>query len=922
MVKSYTRYEPTEFFGVIASSGCNILGQPSSSAKSVGRAIVGGLESVLEWDLKTGQLLSKWKDSDCSAKVTCIANFDEMYAVGYADGSIRLWKDGELLITLNGHKSAVTTMDFDKMGTRLASGSMDTDIIVWDIVAETGLFRLRGHKDQITKLLFITPPSKNTAEETVVDTDIDSGDMDVDSKSSDSFLLSVGKDSFMKLWDLSIQHCVETHVDHQGEIWAMCVSPDAKRCLTAGTGSDVKVWEISFPDDNNFTPTTKAFQQLGTFTRQSRDRPITLAYDVSNRYVVFQAHDRLLEVFRLRSSAELEKILNRRRRRKKSEDVSITLKDEYEPFALIRTTARASSVAWIPGNRTPTLVTSLQNNSIEVYALDVKSEGSAAPLTERASRISAIEIPGHRADVRTLALSANHDVILSGANGSLKLWNKKTTSCIRTIECGYVLAASFINNDKCIVSAYKSGELEVYDIASSSLIERIQAHDGAIWDLAVGHDGTYFATASADHTVKLWSLKSSFDFVPGTTRKVTTLKLEQTRQIDFTDDVLAVKISPDGRFVAASLLDNTVKVYYLDSLKFFLNLYGHKLPVLSMDISYDSKLLVTCSADKNVKIWGLDFGDCHKSIFAHQDSIMEVTFQPDTYNFFTCSKDREVRYWDGKSFDLILKLRGHHSEVWALAVGPTFVVSGSHDHSIRLWEQGDDLVFLEEERERELEEQYESTLVSSYENAEADGEVKDGDVAAVTKQTIESLKDGEKILEAITIGIEDLDQEIQYRLDLLKSPGKARGPRNPILAHLGVSAEEYVLNTFKKIRSSHLDDALLVLPFEHVLSLFRFIDIWASRKWSIPLVSRIIFFLLRTYHRQLTTTVKMRPLLNNIRSSLRGSLQEERSLIGYNAAGLSYLRHEWELTHNTSLEDIDSTSLEVDGKKRAFSNIV
>ena len=66
------------------------------------------------------------------------------------------------------------------------------------------------------------------------------------------------------------------------------------------------------------------------------------------------------------------------------------------------------------------------------------------------------------------------------------------------------------------------------------------------------------------------------------------------------------------------------QVHFMDSLKFFLSLYGHKLPVLSMDISSDSSLLISGSADKNIKIWGLDFGDCHRSLFAHADSIMQA----------------------------------------------------------------------------------------------------------------------------------------------------------------------------------------------------------------------------------------------------------------------------------------------------------
>lgn len=43
------------------------------------------------------------------------------------------------------------------------------------------------------------------------------------------------------------------------------------------------------------------------------------------------------------------------------------------------------------------------------------------------------------------------------------------------------------------------------------------------------------------------------------------------------DEVLAVKYSPDGKLLAVSLLDSTVRVFYEDTLKFFLSLYGHKV---------------------------------------------------------------------------------------------------------------------------------------------------------------------------------------------------------------------------------------------------------------------------------------------------------------------------------------------------------
>lgn len=150
------------------------------------------------------------------------------------------------------------------------------------------------------------------------------------------------------------------------------------------------------------------------------------------------------------------------------------------------------------------------------------------------------------------------------------------------------------------------------------------------------------------------------------------LAVEHARTLKMSDDVLCVRYSkhrdPAKLLVCVALLDSTVKVFFDDSLRFFLSLYGHKLPVMAMDISDDNALLVrpalaraalvthphvtllrslsaqvTASADKNVKLWGLDFGDCHRSLFAHADSVMAARFVKDSHLFFTAGKDGTVK---------------------------------------------------------------------------------------------------------------------------------------------------------------------------------------------------------------------------------------------------------------------------------------
>jgi U3 small nucleolar RNA-associated protein 12 len=332
-------------------------------------------------------------------------------------------------------------------------------------------------------------------------------------------------------------------------------------------------------------------------------------------------------------------------------------------------------------------------------------------------------------------------------------------------------------------------------------------------------------------------------------------------------------------------LDNTVKVFFVDSLKLFLNLYGHKLPVLGMDISFDSKLIVTCSADKNIRLWGLDFGDCHKAFFGHQDSILQVAFVPHNqdgngHHFFSSSKDRMIKYWDGDKFEQIQRLDSHHGEVWALAISQTgnFLVSASHDKSIRVWEQTDEQIFLEEEKDKELEELYESTLTTSLERDEDNEE----EVGATGKQTIETLMAGEKIAEALELGIADLELVQEWETAKTDQPNIAPPPRNPLFMALGgISAEAHVLNVLQKIQAAALQDALLVLSFSMIEPLFTFLNIFATRSMNIPLTCRILFFMLKAHHRQIVASKTVRPMLDAIRANLRQTLNRQKNEIGY-----------------------------------------
>lgn len=108
------------------------------------------------------------------------------------------------------------------------------------------------------------------------------------------------------------------------------------------------------------------------------------------------------------------------------------------------------------------------------------------------------------------------------------------------------------------------------------------------------------------------------------------------------------------------------------------------------------------------------------------------------------------------------------------------------------------------------------------------------EVAAVTKQTTETLMAGERIIEALDLADNERAafrefEDQKARAGTLEGAGLQPPPRNPILVALDLDPENYVLRVVEKISRTALYDALLVLPFGKVLSLMQYLDLWAKK---------------------------------------------------------------------------------------------
>jgi U3 small nucleolar RNA-associated protein 12 len=91
------------------------------------------------------------------------------------------------------------------------------------------------------------------------------------------------------------------------------------------------------------------------------------------------------------------------------------------------------------------LLTALANNSLEVFSLP---KPGPSKISQEPTKVHSLNLQGHRTDVRTLAVSSDDQLLASASNGTLKVWNVKTTKCLRTLECGYAITSAFLPGDR------------------------------------------------------------------------------------------------------------------------------------------------------------------------------------------------------------------------------------------------------------------------------------------------------------------------------------------------------------------------------------------------------------------------------------------------------------------------------------------
>jgi len=993
---TYLRYECADAFGLTVTTGM-------APANEEDRVLTMAGSHVLGWNLKTCQLEFKVGPVDTSTNVgtgqaltpehmTSLVSSETIMATGWNSGSIRVFdaiEEGDRQRTLahsllngngsglsdprtvfHGHSTALQALALDNNSSpspsaKLASGCGKGTVVVWDLVSETGLFRLLGHKGGITSLEFA-----------------------LDGK----YLMSTSLDGLAKAWDLEGQYCIQTFMmSGQTQIWSSALwnsksvieEEQRHRFFTGGVNGQVLVWKVEQPrrkqggtgettDESNERALDSEENDDGTLDRlchcmgplpidatntaMNQERIIAIRHCAQRWIGVLHHQSKSILIYKIRSIRESQRKRQRRLRRRREkqqqkqdkteetkgrkrgllddddddddegggeeadnddDDVmrtsssvefdAIKASDEFEYYGIVRASHKIKDFLLLGQKQTKRstvikVVCALSTNAMEVHTLNATEKDPAV-----SEKQVTIDMYGHPTGIRSMALSSDHTLCCTVSKHVSKVWNVARRSCLLSItpattsnnNC-YGLCVAFLPGNTHVVLGTREGSVLILDIQGGTVVhEESKAHEGAVWGLDVyrhQHESSVsitLVTGSADKSVKFWDLEESEEGGHPI--------LVHTRTLEMSDEVVAVKYSSQSStsktLVFVSTLDSTIKVLFEDSLKLFLSLYGHSLPALCVSPSDDNALLASGGADKTIKVWGLDFGDTHCTLHGHSDSVTDLAFIRRTHCFVSSSKDGSVRYWDADRFQCILVLEGHSAEVNCVAVtNGAFVLSGGMDRQVRVWERTRDIVFVEEERERVMEQQFDAQLIANEddkgtlsvlnekqkrENDEEDNEVEEKPQSeAAVKKSVLSVSSGDRIMEGLERADEELSEIARYKKDI--EPKKRQN--NPLL--LGLDPAQYVMWVLKTIPSAELEQSILILSLKHIERLFYYLIVNLKRGRGVELSCRIAIFIVATHQRQIVATTSLLTPLRELRRLIRLRLTESRDQIGFNLAAL------------------------------------
>ncbi|KAI0162917.1 hypothetical protein BJ166DRAFT_481863 [Pestalotiopsis sp. NC0098] len=317
-------------------------------------------------------------------------------ASGSGDRTVKLWdaESGACLQTLEGHSGSVSSVAISADGRRLASGSDDRTVKLWDAESGACLQTLEGHSGSVSSVAI----------------------------SADGRRLASGSDDrTVKLWDAESGACLQTLEGYSGWVRSVAISADGRRLASGSDDRTVKLWDAE---------SGACLQTLEGYSGSVR----SVAISADGRRLASGSGDRTVKLWDAESGACLQ-----------------TLEGH---------SGSVSSVAISADGRR--LASGSDDRTVKLW----DAESGACLQT----------LEGHSGSVSSVAISADGRRLASGsADRTVKLWDAESGACLQTLEghSGWVTFVAISPDGRRLASGSDDRTVKLWDAESGACLQTL-----------------------------------------------------------------------------------------------------------------------------------------------------------------------------------------------------------------------------------------------------------------------------------------------------------------------------------------------------------------------------------------------------------------------------------------------------------------
>ena len=618
------------------------------------------------------------------------------------DNVIRIWdsSNGKPVKELLGHSAAINSLAFSPDNAKLASGSVDKSVRVFDIISGKEF----SHADTMTEISAVTwvlggkqlatgggdnvirlwelpaqtdgvlKPLKDLTGHTQPVTSLAAS---ADGKQ----LVSGSRDGSIRHWAVE-QNKQARQMDHGAPVTAVAITPNGKTFASTG-GNVAKLWSA---ERGQMTGEIKgdhvARAKIGQSERASVFAKSEVAYWKTTLETAMKAKTVKADALKKATDAiaPAEKAVNEKR------DALAKVTDDKaraaEEDALKKATTTKTSVDKILKD------VQLSSKLADQALADAKAASEKAAVTQQKTDddLAAAKkaLPASESPIRALAISTDGLIIATaGDDQIIRTWSVENGVGFDTFanQSGPVQVLAFTSDGRIIASTKDKAPLVwrtkptwtlTRSIGNSSdlnspLVNRVLALD-------FSPDGQLLATGggvpSRSGELKIW--------------RVSDGSLVREVKPSHSDTIFSLAFSPDGRAIASASGDKFVKIFNPDSGKLIKSLSGHTHYALGVSWRADGRALASCGADKAVKLWSLPGGEQTKSIEDFKKEVTSVRYVGD--QILTASGEARMRLLkeDGGNVKDFSGSKGFIFTTAATTDEQT-ILSGGQDSVLRIW---------------------------------------------------------------------------------------------------------------------------------------------------------------------------------------------------------------------------------------------